>query len=281
MTIKEIECKSILVKSKLPDAEYVVNPYTGCAFGCLYCYASFMGRFVNERIDNWGNYIYAKVNAVSVFEQDLIRLRRSDKAPSVLLSSVTDPYQGAETKYRLTRGILEVFARAPYPGVVSILTKSPLVLRDVDLLRRLPRAEVGMTITTTDDKISRFLEVRAPLASRRFETLAELHAQGLTTYAFVGPLLPHFRYNEKGLDSLFGELAHAHVGSIYVEHMNLKPYIRERLFPIVEQEPANVQAEYRGAARAEHRDALNQMVVSLLARYDLKLRFNKVLYHNN
>jgi DNA repair photolyase len=70
--------------------------------------------------------------------------------------------------------------------VVGILTKSPLVLRDVDVLRSLPRAEVGLTVTTTDDRLSRFLEVRAPLASRRLRTLAELHAEGIRTYAFAG-----------------------------------------------------------------------------------------------
>lgn len=278
--IKETEAQSLLVKSKLPDADYVVNPYTGCAFGCLYCYASFMGRFVNEPIDNWGNYIYVKTNAVKVFEEDLQRLRRSGAAPSILLSSVTDPYQGVESKYELVRGILEVLAREPYPGVVSILTKSPLVLRDADLLRRLPRAEVGMTVTTTDDKISRFLELRAPVASRRLQTLEALRGHGLETYAFVGPLLPHFRYEPVALDELFRELARVRVGSIFVEHINLRPYIRERLFPIIDQESAEVQAIYRGADKEDHRKALDTVIEGLLKKYGLKLRLGKVLYHN-
>jgi len=101
---------------------------------------------------------------------------------------------GVESRYRLTRGILEVLARETYPGRVSILTTSPLVLRDVDVLQQIPQVTVGMTVTTTDDRLSRFLEVRAPLASRRLKTLQQLHAAGLPTYAFVGPLLPHFRY---------------------------------------------------------------------------------------
>src|SRR5438876_10167245 len=99
MKINEIEAKSILVRSKLPDTEYVVNPYTGCAFGCHYCYASFAGRFVGEPIGNWGNYVYAKTNAVALFEEELARLRGRGAAPTLLLSSVTDPYQGAEKKY--------------------------------------------------------------------------------------------------------------------------------------------------------------------------------------
>jgi len=79
--VAEFEAKSILVRSKLPDTEYVVNPYTGCAFGCHYCYASVAGRFVGEPIGNWGNYVYAKINAVPLFETELAKLRRAGRAP--------------------------------------------------------------------------------------------------------------------------------------------------------------------------------------------------------
>jgi DNA repair photolyase len=119
MDYQEIEAKSVLTQSKLPDADFVVNPYTGCEFGCAYCYASFMGRFVNEPIGNWGNYLYVKKNAVEVFERELKRLSPDQRTASILLSSVTDPYQGAESRFRLTRGILEVLVRESYPGLVS------------------------------------------------------------------------------------------------------------------------------------------------------------------
>jgi len=280
MKVGETEAKTVLVRSKLPDAEYVVNPYTGCELGCLYCYATFTGRFVGEPMDNWGNYVYAKVNAVTIFSSELERLRRGEQAPSILLSSVSDPYQGAEKKYRLTRGILEALAREPYPGVVSILTKSPLVLRDVDILRRIPRAEVGLTVTTTDDRLSRFVEVRAPLASRRLRTLAELHDAGVETYAFVGPLLPHFRYDPEALDELFAGLAKAGVSSVFVEQINLRPYIRQRLWQILKRESEAVQQAYRDASTAEHREALDAMVCRLIQKHGLKLRLNKVLFHN-
>jgi DNA repair photolyase len=280
MMVKVVEAKTVLVRSKLPGAEFVVNPYTGCAFGCQYCYASFIGRFVGERVDNWGNYVYAKINAVSVFEAELARVRRGGRAPSLLLSSVTDPYQGVEKKYRLTRGILEALAREPYQGVVSILTKSPMVLRDVDLLRRLPRGEVGLTVTTTDDRLSRFLEVRAPLASRRLRTLAELHAAGIQTYAFLGPLLPHFRYDPGALDAVFAGIAQAGVSSVFVEHINLRPYIKRRLLHALEPEPPDVQQVYLDASTEEHRQALDTMIAGLLEKHRLKLRLNAVLYHN-
>ena len=275
-----IEAKGLLVKSKLPDTDYVVNPYVGCEFACQYCYASFMGRFVNEEFQNWGNYLYVKGNAETVFEKDLLRLRASGGKPSILLSSVTDPYQGAEKKHRITRGILEILAREPYPGVVSILTKSPLVERDIDLLSRLPGAEIGMTITTTDDAISRFLEVRAPLATRRLQTLSRLGKAGLKTYAFVGPLLPHFRYQPDQLDKLFQGIADAGVRSVYVEHMNLKQYIRERLWKVLSDQPREIRDVYQQATEADHREALDEIVSRLLTKHGLRLRLNEVLYHN-
>lgn len=281
MKVVEIEAKSILVRSKLPDAEYVVNPYTGCVFGCHYCYASFAGRFVGEPIGNWGNYVYAKINAGPLFEVELAKLRRAGRAPSILLSSVTDAYQGAEKKYRLTRGILEVLAREPYPGVVGILTKSPLVLRDADLLATIPRAHVGLTVTTTDDRLSRFLEVRAPLASRRLETLAALNSQGIETYAFVGPLLPHFRYDRGALDTLFAGLARAGVRSLYVEHINLRPYVQQRMQRALRSAPPEVHAVYRGARSDEHRRVLDTIVAELLAKHGLTLRLSRVLYHQD
>lgn len=280
MRIQELQIKSVLVRSKLPDTDYVVNPYTGCEFGCLYCYASFIGRFVKESIGNWGDYVYVKINAVSVFEEELKRSSPKRRLASILLSSVTDPYHGVEARYRLTRGTLEVLSREAYPGTVSILTKSPMVLRDVDLLQRIPHVKVGMTVTTTDDQLSRFLEVHAPLASRRLQTLKQLHAAGLHTYAFVGPLLPHFRYQPGLLDRLFASLADAGVKFVYVEHMNLSPYIKKRLWETLKHEPPEVQEVYSAASTIVHRKILDGIVAELLEKYKINLRLAKILTHD-
>jgi DNA repair photolyase len=137
-----------------------------------------------------------------------------------------------------------------------------------------------MTVTTTDDALGRFLEVRAPLASRRLETLRDLRDRGIRTYAFVGPLLPHFRHRPDLLDALFERLAAAGVGSVYVEHLNLKPYIRERLWLALEDEPAEVRAVYRGASTETHRTALDALVGDLVTRHGLALRRAGVLAHD-
>jgi DNA repair photolyase len=184
-----------------------------------------------------------------------------------------------EAKYRLTRGILEVLVAENYPGRVGILTKSPLVTRDIDLIGQLGNHEVGLTVTTTDDSISKWLEVRAPLASRRIEALGKLNRAGIRTYAFVGPLLPHFTERPELLDRLFGELAAAGVRNVFVEHINLKPYIRQRMDPVLESQPIEVRARYEAARSADHREQLSEVVLPIIAKHGLDLRLGEVLYH--
>ncbi len=280
MKVTEIMAKTMLVKSKLPDADYAVNPYVGCEFGCLYCYASFMGRFVNEPVENWGKYVYVKRNAVEVFERELRAMPESQRNASIFLSSVTDPYQGVEAEYKLTRGILQALAKEKYPGAIDVLTKSSLVLRDIDVLGQLPDCEVGMTVNTADDALGRFLEVRATSVSQRFSTLAKLHEERISTYASIGPLLPHYRYKPELLEDLFARLAESKVGYICVEHMNLRPYIRKRLFEALKGEPDEVQNVYRGAEDGAHMKILDGIVVNLAKKHHLDLAADEVIYHN-
>ncbi|MBE0617498.1 MAG: radical SAM protein, partial [Proteobacteria bacterium] len=127
VVLREIHAKSILSRSRIPGATYCVNPYVGCAHACRYCYASFMKRFTGHA-EPWGEFVDARVNAREVLER---QVRRAPPGP-VLLSTVTDPYQPAEERYRLTRAFLEVLLRSGFP--VDVLTKSPLVLKDLDLL---------------------------------------------------------------------------------------------------------------------------------------------------
>ncbi|MER9303967.1 hypothetical protein [Mesorhizobium sp. M0496] len=115
MRIVETEAKSFIQKSQIPSISYVANPYTGCILGCAYCYASLMGRAVGETVKDWGEYVYIKKNAVELMREELKRMPRDKREGTFLLSSVTDPYQGPERRYPLTRGILTVLAEERYP----------------------------------------------------------------------------------------------------------------------------------------------------------------------
>ena len=170
--------------------------------------------------------------------------------------------------------------RERYPGIVRILTKSPLVVRDIDLLTRLPRVDVGMTVTTTDDRVSRWLEVRAPRSSHRLKALAALQEAGIPTFAFVGPLLPHFAERPDLLDQLFGRLVDVGVREVYIEHINLKQYIRERMNLVLVEEEPEVREAYARARAKSHREKLDEIVAGLLVKHGLRLRFDEVIYHD-
>lgn len=275
--VKEITAKSILVSSKLPGTDYVINPYTGCAFGCSYCYASFMGRFVDKKIEDWGNYVFAKTNLPEVLESELKKLK--DKSKSVFLSSVTDPYQGVESKYQLTRKALELLLKYKWQGSVGILTKSPLVTRDIDLFKKFPNISVGMTITSTDDNVSRFLERAAPPASLRLKALKRLHDENVPTYAFVGPLLPHFSATPERLKDIFDEIKKVGVREIWLEHINLSPYIKKRLLMKMKGTDKIVLEKFYSSQSQNYRGELDKLLAKLLKNYDFRVMMGGAMYH--
>lgn len=211
MSIREIQCKSLLVKSNIPTLDYCINPYVGCLHACVYCYARFMKRFTNHR-ERWGRFLDIKVNGPEVLKKELSRKPREGV---VLLGSVTDPYQPLEARYAITRRILE--ALVPHPLEVSILTKSDLVLRDADLIAQIEGHEVGLSVASADDAVGKIFEPLASLPSRRIEALKRLHEQGISTYAFIGPILPGLTRLDEILSALQG-----HVDFILAEALNAR-----------------------------------------------------------
>ena len=283
INIKEIKSKTILQKSGLPDVDWVINAYTGCRFGCKYCYAAFVGKFTHPG-EEWGGYVDAKLNAPELLRKELsakLKDKNIKDIGTIFLSSVTDPYQGLESKYQLTRGCLQVLIDHKYVGKVSILTKSALVTRDIDLFLQIPNIEVGMTVTSTGDPISKYLETFATPNEDRIVALKTLHKAGIRTYAFVGPLLPHFVYDESALDNLFKSLKESGVVYCYIEHLNLTPYIRDRLFEYLEKDYPNLLDSFRESMKPENRVKLDTVINKLLEKYLLSLAHNEIIYHKD
>jgi DNA repair photolyase len=181
--ITEVFAKSVLTKTGIEGYDYCINPYVGCAHGCRYCYASFMKRFTGH-MERWGEFVDVKVNAPDVLRRQLRRARKG----SILIGTVTDPYQPAEKKYRITRGCLEILLERQFP--VNILTRSPLVTRDIELIRRFEDIAVGLSITTDREGIRRMFEGNTPSIQSRIDALKTLRNNGISTYAFIGPMLP-------------------------------------------------------------------------------------------
>jgi DNA repair photolyase len=203
MIIREIPAKTILSVSQIYD--YVINPYTGCRHACSYCYARFMKRFTGHK-EPWGEFVDVKINAPDLLQKEIARKKRG----RVWVSGVCDPYQPLESKYKLTRQCLAILKQYRWPVIVQ--TRSPLVLRDIDIFKGMHDLEVGLTITTADDKIRKMFEPHAPPVRARINALAELHAHGIRTFAMIAPMLP-------GADRLTATLA-GKVDYILVDRMN-------------------------------------------------------------
>ena len=209
VSIKEITAKSVLTASGIPGVDYCINPYVGCRHACRYCYASFMKRFTGHD-EPWGSFVDVKVNAAEALKKQL----RRAKSGNVILSSVTDAYQPAEARYRITRRCLEELQGSALS--VSILTKSPLVLRDMDIFKKNPDGvEVGLSVTTDDDSVREAFEPGAPSVGLRIKALATLRENGIKTYAFIGPVLP---MNPVKL----ADAVAPHVSSVIIDTMNYK-----------------------------------------------------------
>lgn len=279
MDLREITCKTALVKSGIPGVDYVINPYTGCAFGCKYCYASFMGRFVDREISEWGSYVYVKTNIADVLAGEAGRLATLGPDTEIFLSSVTDPYQGAEASYKLTRRCLQVLSSADFPGTVSVLTKSPLVTRDMDVFSSMRHVLVGLTVTSTDDGISRYFETHAPPVSSRLKALRTLNDNSIATYAFIGPLLPHYVAKPDELERVFSALAEAGTTNVFVEHLNLSAYIRDRLVAEMGSVDGDILTSFYASQTGEYRSRLDGLVTSLAASYGMRLLTDTVIFH--
>jgi len=179
--IKEMFVDTALRKDPLPHLDYSFNPYIGCYHGCLFCYVP---RLLQTDRGEWGSSVVVKRNAASVLAKEVRKLPRG----LVAISTATDPYQFVEGQYRITRHALEVLLRAGWP--VSVLSRSGLMLRDLDLFTRFREIEVGMSVPTLDDRARELLEPWAPPIESRLRCLKDLADAGLKTFIGFAPAYP-------------------------------------------------------------------------------------------
>lgn len=177
--MKTIEAKNFLTKTNLGGSDLTVNPYFGCSHGCTYCYAKTLPMHKKNSLD-WGAFVYERV-----FPNYDIKKGTGKK--KLVLCSMTDPYQKIESHALATRRILDQIKESELE--VSILTKSSLVTRDIDLFRQMQSIEVGFSIGMLDEN-AKIFEPGASLPSERIEALKELKKNGIKTYVFISPILP-------------------------------------------------------------------------------------------
>lgn len=239
---REIDCKTILNISGISGIDYALNPYLGCEHGCIYCYAVFMKRFTGHN-EPWGDFVDVKVNAQEVLKKQLPKI----KWGKISIGTVTDGYQPLERKYKITRSCLEELIKYEYP--VSILTKSSLILRDLDLLKKIKILDVGITITTLDEKIKKRLEPRSSSSIERLLALRKLSEEGIDTWVFLGPVLPCFSDSLNKIEELWIAFSDAKVGRVLVDAMNLYPKVYFNLKRILKESYPGVIGRYENIYR--------------------------------
>lgn len=230
----DLQIRDILNRSTAPRMPFAwsINPYRGCELGCTYCYARYThGFFDLSRWQDFEQKIFVKQGAA---ESLVRRLRKAAlHGEPIAIGTATDPYQPAERHHGVTRSLLEVFSRVE--GLeLSITTKSPLILRDLELLADLDRKHsvtVNVTITTEDPALARKIEPQAPDPRARLRTVRSLTAAGIATRVFCMPVMPGINDGEKVLRPLFEEVREAGSFDIQGSALYLRPAARARFLP--------------------------------------------------
>ena len=283
-----------------------INPYVGCAFGCAYCYARYAHRYVAERLATAADHgeadalptdelppwlaferrIMIKREAPELVRRALARPGTLEalKRETVVIGTATDPYQPAERRFRITRGVLEVLAEQT--GIrVAIISKSPLVTRDIDVLRRInerSRLTVHISLITVDREIARILEPRAPTPEARLRAIARLRANGIETGVNCMPVLPGITDAPEMIEELVRAVKVADASYINACALRLQATARDRYLPFIAAEFPELAAKYRRAyangyqVSEKYRDGLAERFKIVCARNGISFgRYNR------
>ena len=214
MKIREVKCKSALSVSSLPGLDYSLNPYRGCQHKCAYCYVPNVLRIQRKE---WGSFVEVKTNIPVVLSKELKK-----KKPGVVgLSTVTDPYQPIEKKYKLTKYCLEQLFKYDFP--VCIQTKSSLIVRDKDIITKFSDIEVMMSIATLNEDEKKLLEPYSSPIKERLIALREYSNIGINTSIFFGPIYPTIKI--ENIPQMIDTFIESGIGEIMIDRFNLKPGI--------------------------------------------------------
>lgn len=283
-TYESITTKQTLnaVKEERMPFNWSINPYKGCAHGCSFCYARGFQSFAGKGAgDEFQDHISLKINAAEALETQLHKLAAKFKFDldalgshlgQIAIGTATDPYQPVEGKARLTREILKVLARYRVP--VSITTRSPLIARDIDLLRQMNVESVNISLNTLDAQLLRKLEPGAPLPAGRLETIAALAAEGIPVGMFAAPILPYLTDAPQQLEDLLRASKENGASFVMASPLRLSPDVKGWYYGVLGEHFPHLLRSYdklfRGAyAEREYRERLMRLMAGLLEKYGL------------
>lgn len=278
-----LPARSLLNRCTAPRMPFTwtINPYRGCEFACKYCYARYTHEFMEMRDGvDFERKIYVKQHAADLLRSEL---RRVKPGQSIAIGTATDPYQPAERRYEVTRAILEEMAR--HRGLeIGIVSKSTLLLRDIDVLkevRRHNRLFVNVTITTLDINLARILEPRAPRPDLRLDTVTRLNESGIDAGVICAPVLPEITDKPNDLENLVRATAHAGGKYIYANPLFLKPCSAAIFLPFLQKEFPSLVDNYRRRFESKaflspsyHR-RISELMKRLRVKYGFQAKFER------
>src|SRR5579864_2390903 len=273
-----LPAKSLLnrcVSKRAMPFTWTINPYRGCEFGCRYCYARYTHEFMEMRDGmEFEQKIYVKQHAADLLSHELRRVKPGE---AIALGTATDPYQPAERRYEITRSILEEFARRR-GFELGIVTKSNLVVRDLDLLKEVARTNqlsIHVTITTLDVDLARILEPRATRPDLRLDAVRALAQAGLRVGISCSPVVPGITDSPEDLESLIRAASDAGTHYVFANPLFLKPCSAAVFLPFLEQNFPHLAANYRERYKDRaflppaYAKRLSQLIARLREKYKL------------
>lgn len=269
--------RSLLNRCSSPRMPFTwtINPYRGCEFACKYCYARYTHEFMEMREGvDFERKIYVKEHAADLLRQELRHVKPGEE---IALGTATDPYQPAERRYQVTRAILEEMAR--HRGLeVGIVSKSNLVLRDIDVLQRLSEHNqlfVNVTVTTVNADLARILEPRAPRPDLRLEAVRKLTEAGVNAGVICAPVVPGITDSPRDLEMLVKATAEVGGKYIYANPLFLKPCSAAIFLPFLEKQFPHLVESYRARFQSKaflpqaYRKRISQLMARLRTKYGI------------
>lgn len=276
---EEIECKSIINRVQAPGMpfKWTINPYRGCQHACVYCFARGTHQYLGyDSGRDFESRIIVKTNAAEVLRQQLRRPGWNREL--IVLGSACDPYQQAETKYGITRGILEVLLQYAQP--VHMLTKSSMVLRDLELWARLARvadAQVAFSVPTLDEEVWRKLEPGTARPTKRLQALRRLADAGVSCGLMLAPIVPGVTDDEAHLEEVIRAAVEHGASFVAPNVLHLRPGTKEWFMPALRAAYPHLllryQRFYRGSyAPRRYTDEVLAKVAELREKWGLNRR---------
>ncbi len=268
----EAPAKSVLNRVTGMPFPWSINPYRGCYHQCVFCYARRSHAYLEEDgVGRWGSRIYVKVNAPAVLRTELAK--RSWKHESVAIGTVTDPYQPLEGRYRITRGVLE--ALRDYDTPARLITRSPLVVRDIDVLQQLAQtsgASVSISVATMDEAVSREIEPTVAPPKKRMQAAAKLAAAGIHVNVALAPILPHITDSDESIAAVVQSAREAGAHAIWHNTLYLHDVTREAFFNYLRENRPDLLARYASYYRGKYaprelHDAIETRVSQAMRRF--------------